>query len=198
MYAWNLNALWIWNPSILRQPYEIFLFVLICWKLIIFPKVMYDISPLCSVHLLQGHSNERFMFDLPIYAIIILGVPEKVERWIFSTLRTESVVYFYIIRWSVFRRWEWCLDHSVCFWNMVIFKFCWIFATDERWNVVGQIFHTVFYGSPLIRGNKRTTKQSASTGRCMDCLSGQNSSLICPKNPAKCENDRISRNGHRL
>ena len=29
---------------------------------------------------------------------IIPGVPEKVERWIFSTLRTESVAYDYIIR----------------------------------------------------------------------------------------------------
>ena len=31
---------------------------------------------------------------------LIPGVPEKAERWIFSTLRTESVayVYMYIIR----------------------------------------------------------------------------------------------------
>ena len=28
----------------------------------------------------------------------IPGVPEKAERWIFSTLRTESVAYVYIIR----------------------------------------------------------------------------------------------------
>ena len=28
----------------------------------------------------------------------ILGVPEKAERRIFSTLRAESVIYFYIIR----------------------------------------------------------------------------------------------------
>ena len=28
----------------------------------------------------------------------IPGVPEKAERWIFSTLQTESVAYVYIIR----------------------------------------------------------------------------------------------------
>ena len=28
----------------------------------------------------------------------IPGVPEKTERWIFSTLRAESDNYFYIIR----------------------------------------------------------------------------------------------------
>ena len=53
-----------------------------------------------------------------------------------------------------------------------------------------------FCGSPLIRGNKRNTEQWASTGRRMDCLSRQNSWLIRPKNPAKFENDSISRNGH--
>ena len=84
----------------------------------------------------------------------IPGVPEKAERWIFSTLRAESVVYFYIIRWSIFRRREWCLDHSIWLsifcdsmtisWNTVIFKFCWIFATDQRWIVAGQTFYTVF------------------------------------------------------
>ena len=55
-----------------------------------------------------------------------------------------------------------------------------------------------FCGSPLIRGNKRKTEQWASTGQRMDCLSRQNSSLIRPKNPAEFENDRISRNGHRI
>ena len=76
----------------------------------------------------------------------IPGVPEKTERWIFSTLRAESVVYFYIIRWSIFRRREWCLDHSIWLsnfdsmaisWNTVIFKFRWIFSTDELWIVAG-------------------------------------------------------------
>ena len=55
-----------------------------------------------------------------------------------------------------------------------------------------------FCGSPLIRGNKRNMEQWASTGRRMDCLSRQNSSLIRPKNPAKFENDRISWNDHRI
>ena len=53
-----------------------------------------------------------------------------------------------------------------------------------------------FCWSPLIRGNKRNTEQWASTGRRMDCLSRQTSSLIRPKNPANFENYRISRNGH--
>ena len=83
-------------------------------------------------------------------------------------------------------------------WNTVIFKFRWIFATDERRIVAGQTFHTVFCGSLLIRGNKRNTEQWASTGQRMDCLSRQNSSLIGPKNPAKFENDSISRSVHRF
>ena len=70
--------------------------------------------------------------------------------------------------------------------------------TDERRIVAGQTFHTVFCGSPLIRGNKRNTEQWASTGQRMDCLSQQNSSLIGPKNPAKFENDSISRSVHRF
>ena len=64
--------------------------------------------------------------------------------------------------------------------------------------MAGQNFHTVFCGSLLIRGNKRNTEQWASTGQRMDCLSRQNSSLISPKNPAKFENDCISRSVHRF
>ena len=64
--------------------------------------------------------------------------------------------------------------------------------------MAGQTFHTVFCGSPLIRGNKRNTEQWASRGQCMDFLSRQNSALIGPKNPAKFENDCISRSVHRF
>ena len=32
------------------------------------------------------------------HRMLILGVPEKAEQWIFSTLRTESVAYVYISR----------------------------------------------------------------------------------------------------
>ena len=64
--------------------------------------------------------------------------------------------------------------------------------------MAGQIFHTVFCGSPLIRGNKRNMEQWASTGQRMDCLSRQNSSLIGAKNPAKFENYCISRSVHRF
>ena len=51
--------------------------------------------------------NLQIVFSL--YYLIYTGCPRKPERWIFSTLRAESVVYFYIIRWSIFRRREWCL-----------------------------------------------------------------------------------------
>ena len=64
--------------------------------------------------------------------------------------------------------------------------------------MAGQTFHMVSCGSPLIRGNKTNTEQWASTGQRMACLSQQNSSLIRPQNPAKFENDRISRNGDRI
>ena len=47
-----------------------------------------------------------FTFIYLYNLIYIPGVPEKAEWWIFSTLRAESVVYFYIIRWSIFRRRE--------------------------------------------------------------------------------------------
>ena len=40
-------------------------------------------------------------------------------------------------------------------WKNVIFKFRLIFATNERRIVSGQGFHKVFWGSPLIHGNKR-------------------------------------------
>ena len=39
-----------------------------------------------------------FMHAQAIIVMPIPGVPEKAERWIFSTLRAESVKYFYIIR----------------------------------------------------------------------------------------------------
>ena len=56
----------------------------------------------------------------------------------------------------------------------------------------------VLYGSPLIRGNKRNTDQWASTRHRMEGLSRHNSSLIGRKNPAKFENDCLSRSGHRF
>ena len=136
----------------------------------------------------------------------IPGVPENAERWIFSTLRAESV-YLYIIRWSIFRRREWCLDHSIWLSNFDSIPFLEIrsfsnFAGFLR-RISGELWRDkpsirCFCGSPLIRGNKRNTEQWASTGRRMDCLSRQNSSLIRPKNPAKFENDRISWNDHRI
>ena len=83
-------------------------------------------------------------------------------------------------------------------WNTVILTFCLIFATNERIIVSGKAFYTVFWGSPLICGNKRNTDQWASTKHRMEGLSLHNSSLIGHKNQGKFENDCISRNGHRI
>ena len=70
-------------------------------------------------------------------------------------------------------------------WNAVIFKFSLIFATDERRIVSGQGFHKVFWESALIRGNKRTTDQWASTKHRMEGFALHNSSLVGRKNQAK-------------
>ena len=51
---------------------------------------------------------------------------------------------------------------------------------------------------PVDPWQKTHTEQWASTGQRMDCLSRLNYSLIGPKNPAKFENDCISRSVHRL
>ena len=40
----------------------------------------------------------NIMLGVSLSFVYTLGVPEKAERWIFSTLRAESVAYFYIIR----------------------------------------------------------------------------------------------------
>ena len=62
-----------------------------------------------------------------------------------------------------------------------------------------QGFHNkVFWGSPLIRGNKRNTDQWASTKHRMEGFSLHNSSLVGHKNQAKFENDCISRTGQRI
>ena len=56
--------------------------------------------------------------------------------------------------------------------------------------------YTVSCGSPLSVFSFVATDQWASTKHHMDDLSRHNSSLIGRKNPAKFENDCISRNGH--
>ena len=83
-------------------------------------------------------------------------------------------------------------------WNTVIFKFRWSFAPDERRIVLGQTFHMVSCGSPLISVSFVATDQWASTKHRMEGLSRHNSLLIGRKNPAKFENDCISRKGHRI
>ena len=44
------------------------------------------------------YKESQFLSKYQIICHSIPGVPEKAERWIFSTLRTESVAYVYIIR----------------------------------------------------------------------------------------------------
>ena len=140
----------------------------------------------------------------------IPGVPEKAERCIFSTLRAESVVYFYIIRWSIFRRREWCLDHSIWLsnfdsmtisWNTVIFKFRWIFATDQRWIVAGT---NLPYGVFVEVRWSVATKETRNNGLPQDdvhvwivCLDKILRSSV-PKIQRNLKNDRISWNDHRI
>ena len=81
----------------------------------------------------------------------------------------------------------------------VIFKFRWIFGTDERRILSGQTIHNVVLWKPIVP--------------CFFCCHGINGLpqytiwKVCPatilrspvaKNRAKFENDRISRNGHRI
>ena len=85
--------------------------------------------------------------------------------------------------------------------NTVIFKFRWIFATDE-WRIVsGQTFHTISCGSPLICVSFVATPDQwplLPQNIIMEGLSRHNSSLIGRKNTAKFENYCISRNGHKI
>ena len=93
--------------------------------------------------------------------LYIPGVPQKVERQIFSNLRStcKSVIFFFtslnkassaeenntkIIEfgWVI-------LILCLISWNTVIFKFCLIFATDEWRFVSGMAFHKVFGGKPI-------------------------------------------------
>ena len=55
-----------------------------------------------------------------------------------------------------------------------------------------------FGEAPLIRGNKRTTDQWASTKHRMEGFSRHNSSLVGRKIQAKFEHYCIPRNGHRI
>ena len=85
--------------------------------------------------------------------------------------------------------------------NTVILKFRWILGTDKRRILSGQTVHTASScGSPLFRVSFVATDQRASTKTpYMEGLSCHNNSpLIGRKIPAKFENDRILRNGHRI
>ena len=61
-----------------------------------------------------GKSQECRTFDVCSFAwscdnlsqpsLPIPGVPEKAERWIFSTMRVKSIIFIYVIRSNIFRR----------------------------------------------------------------------------------------------
>ena len=85
-------------------------------------------------------------------------------------------------------------------WKTVIFKFRWIFGTDERRNLSRQTIHIrrpveahALFCVSFVATDQRTCTKTPYGG-----LSRHNSQLIRRKNPAKFENDRISRNGHRI
>ena len=44
-------------------------------------------------------------------SVVVPGVPEKEERWIFSTLRAKIIIFVNVIRSNIFRRREWYQDH---------------------------------------------------------------------------------------
>ena len=81
-------------------------------------------------------------------------------------------------------------------WYTVIFKFRWIFGTDERRILSRQTIYTSSCGSQLFRVSFVATDQQTSTKTPYGRFVPHNSPLIRRKNPTKFENDRISRNGH--
>ena len=77
-------------------------------------------------------------------------------------------------------------------------NFAGFWGTDERRILAGQTIHMLSCGSPLFRVSFVATDQRASTKHRMEGLSRHNSSLTGCKNRVKFENDRLSRNGHRI
>ena len=84
-------------------------------------------------------------------------------------------------------------------WNTVIFKFRWIFATDERRIMSGIAFHYNALGNPVEpgffcwHGSMGFPQHTTMKGH-----SQHNPSLIGRKNQAKFENDCVLTNGHRI
>ena len=83
--------------------------------------------------------------------------------------------------------------------NTVIFEFRSTFATDERRIMSGMAFHCcVVWNAHWSVRTKETRFNMISLNITMKGHSRHKYSLIGRKNRAKFENDRISRNGHRI
>ena len=118
----------------------------------------------------------------------ISGVHQKAKRRIFRTLRAESFIFFTSLDKAYTAeeydtkivKFGWViLILCPVSWNTVIFKFRFIFATDERRIVSGKVFHMVFCGSPLIRVSFVATDQLwASPKLLMEGFSRHKASLI--------------------
>ena len=78
------------------------------------------------------------------------------------------------------------------------FQFRLIFATDERRIMLGMAFHCCFGEAHWSVSTKETRFNRILQSIIMKGYSRHNSSLIGRKNWAKFENDRFSRNGHRI
>ena len=142
---------------------------------------------------------------LPVPIHTIPGVPKKrnggfsvsceLNVWyiFYKRLPQNRMIPISLICWSNF-------DSMPISWNTVIFNFRLIFATDERrillWREEPSIrcfveaHWSVFLLLPRINGLPQNT--------FMEALSRHNSSLIGRKNPAKFQNDCISRSGYRF
>ena len=114
-------------------------------------------------------------FGKALEQCLYTGFPEKAERWIFSTLRTESVAYDYIIIYRASSAEE--NDTKIIKFGWVIL-ILWPFLEIRSFSnfagflrpMSGELWQDkpairCFCGSPLIRGNKRNTEQWASTGQ---------------------------------
>ena len=137
------------------------------------------------------------------------GCPQKAERWIFSTLLAKNVIFFTSLdeassaeeNDTKIIKFGWVTLNLCPLLEIQSFSnFAWFLRPMSKALCLGKAFHKVFWGSPLIRGNKRNTDQWSATKHHMELegFSRHNSSLIGRKNQANVFNDFISRNRHRI
>ena len=144
------------------------------------------------------------------FRFFIPGVPEKAERRVFSTLQAKYVTYFDIITSLDKTSSAEENDTKIVKFGWVILNLCTFLEIRSFSNFAGffgpmreefcrdkqsircpvEAHCSVFLLLPRINGLPQNT--------IMEGLSRHNSSLTGSKNPVKFENDRISRNGHRI